>query len=196
MVLRIEVNTDDASDYIQFVARRAIPEAEVTALNDLAAMSRRVIQGDLSNTFTTRNKWVERGILFQKATLFDLESTVFSRDKFMTKQETGGTETPRTKEFLAIPARVRTNRKKRITRAKRPKALLAKSDEYFKAFTRKGVHVIFRRFKNRNRLLEVQYILKKSTTYRPRWGFETKVEKTVRRFHKRFYERALRRSLK
>ena len=106
------------------LAEYHLPFATARALTWTAKDAQTKVRGELPKRFTIRNSWVSRGIQIVPAKLHNLEAEVGSRDKFMKRQEEGGTRYPLGKH-IAIPAGVKGSKKAKIKPQDRPKALLA-----------------------------------------------------------------------
>lgn len=158
-----------------------IPFAVALALTRTAQDAQLEVRRGLRQRFTTRNNWVERGILFSSAKKDNLVATVFSRDDFMILQEKGGVKTPRGSS-IAVPADAKVNKRGIITQANRPRALLAKPNT-FRA-TISGVDGVWQRLGTRaarkaGRALKLLFVFKPSVPIRARFGFANTVRKVV-----------------
>ena len=179
------------------VQRKQVPFALAVALTQTANSARDRIKRELPQHFTLRNKWTERGIRSERATKRDLRSFVYSANEYTVKHETGGIKRPRGR-FIALPRGVRKTPGQRITKAKRPAAMVQRKRVYVSDIGKKGAKGIFKRMgRGAASITELQYVLHPgSVTIKPRWNFEKTVEQTMRKeFHKRF-EKALSNALR
>lgn len=71
-------------------ARSQVPFALAKTLTDLAKEVQTEVKREIPKNFTVRRQWIVNGIRMRSATKRNLEAAVFSRDKFMNKQEFGG----------------------------------------------------------------------------------------------------------
>lgn len=97
--------------------------ATARALTQTAVEVQTEVRKNMPGRFTIRRDWVIKGIQIERATKANLTATVFSRDKFMALQETGGVKGA-LRNYLAIPtSMVRRTPKDVIRKADRPAAL-------------------------------------------------------------------------
>lgn len=106
--------------------RFSVARALTMTARDVQAEVRR----NLPARFTLRRqRFIESGILFDRATPSNLTARIFSRDDFMGLQEYGGDKHPRGR-MLAVPTRlVKRTPKGLIAKRDRPKALGDKVEE-------------------------------------------------------------------
>lgn len=175
------------------LARRQLPFAVARALTWTARDARDEVRKQVARRFVTRSKWVERGIVFRSATKRMPVAVVGSRDWFMADHEDGATRWPFKGRHRAAPLAVRKNARQKITKAKRPKALLAKGGrrkffvQRLKTGRAKGQFAVLRRAGRDRYPLQVLYLLEAQTKIRPKFGFRKTVERTVaRRLRKNF----------
>lgn len=102
----------------------AVAKALTMTARDVQAEVKR----NMPERFTLRRQWIVSGIRMEPATKYNLESMVYSRDKFMDLQEFGGPKDPRG-HYIAIPTKlVRRTPTQMIRKADRPKALGDKAE--------------------------------------------------------------------
>ena len=120
------------------------------ALTGLAYDVRDGVRASLPNRFTIRRPWVAKGIGVAPASASTLTATVFSRDRFMEQQETGGTKSGR----LSIPvgrmaaiARTKVLPKSLWPRALRSRRIVCvhNGKVFVRRDTQDGVHYLLRR---------------------------------------------------
>lgn len=175
------------------LARTQLPFAIARALTWTAKEARDEVRKQVARRFVTRSKWVERGIQSRSATKKLPVATVGSRDWFMADHEDGAARRPLKGKHRASPLGVRKNVRQKITKAKRPKALLAKGGrrkffvQRLKSGRAAGQFAVLRRAGRDRYPLQVLYLLEKQTKIKPKFGFRKTVERTVaRRLRKNF----------
>ncbi len=123
---------DHARQVLQKVARQ-MPFAMSLALNKTANAVQQAVRDELPGRFTVRrNAWLKNTIYRNRGTDFATKSRLQAivrihpdRD-VLAKHEAGGTKVPTSGQSLAIPtANVRRNRSDIVTKANRPRALMA-----------------------------------------------------------------------
>lgn len=98
------------------------------ALTKTAADVQREVRKNMPSRFILRRQWIVQGIQIERATKQNLEAMVFSRDKFMKLQETGGQKNP-LRNYIAIPtSMVKRTKTDLITKADRPASLGDKAE--------------------------------------------------------------------
>ena len=148
------------------------------ALTGLAYDVRDGVRASLPNRFTIRRPWVAKGIGVAPASASTLTATVFSRDRFMEQQETGGTKSGR----LSIPVgrMAAIARTKVLPKSLWPRALRSRRTVFVrsgKVFERKGKQV------------GVLYLLRKRQRVRPRFGMAMQADKIVLANQSKFSQR-------
>jgi hypothetical protein len=102
--------------------------ATAKALTQTAAEVQTEVKKNMPTRFTLRRTWVVQGIRMEKATKAKLEASVFSRDKFMGRQEFGGTKNP-LRRFIAIPtSAVKRTKTDMVRKSDRPSSLGDKAE--------------------------------------------------------------------
>jgi len=112
---------------------KQLPQATAQALTRTAFDARDAVRETLPQRFTLRRPWVAQGIGAQPATPLRLVAVVYSRDRFMRLQETGGEKSGR----IAIPVgrMAQIAKTQVIPKSQWPKALRGKPG----VFVRQGV---------------------------------------------------------
>jgi len=100
-MLKLDVTADvaKATEHLSDVAAKRIPNAAAKALTRTAFDARDAVRDGLPERFNLRRPWVSRGIGVTPAKPSTRMADVWSRDRFMALQESGGTKTGK----LAIP---------------------------------------------------------------------------------------------
>jgi hypothetical protein len=110
--------------------QRQIPYAAAISLTRTAQELQDEIRKGMPSAFTLRRQWVVQGIRIKSARKDFLQAEVYSRDPFMTLQETGGTKTSIHKrvwdygEYLAIPLDARRTKSDIVQKADWPENLI------------------------------------------------------------------------
>lgn len=178
--------------------KRQIPFAMAQALNWTIEEAREELQGDLSMTFTIRNKRTEQGIRTARATKKKLGAVVGSLDDYMRRQAVGD-EKRAQKGKQGVPVQARKNPKTRLTPGKWPGAVLGKRKGAFVREGSGGVDLIMvplrprrrkagksrrrrgrRKRKSRGRL-KLMYLMKRTIQVPERWPLEETLDKVARK---------------
>ena len=134
-MLKLNVTADiaKATEHLSELAAKRIPDAAAKALTRTAFDARDAVRDGLPERFNLRRPWISRGIGVTPAKPRTLMAEVWSRDRFMALQETGGTKTGK----LAIPVgpMAQTAQTRVIPKSQWPKALRGKPG----VFVRKGM---------------------------------------------------------
>ena len=147
---------------------RQLRKAVSKALTGLAYDVRDGVRASLPNRFTIRRPWVAKGIGVAPASASTLTATVFSRDRFMEQQETGGTKSGR----LSIPVgrMAAIARTKVLPKSLWPRALRSRRN----VFVRNG-----KVFERRGRQVGVLYLLRRRQRVQARFGMAMQADRIV-----------------
>ena len=97
--------------------------ATAKALTATAVQVQGELKRNMPGRFTLRRDWIVKGIRIRPATKGNLQAFVYSRDRFMGRQETGGEKSP-LRNYLAIPTGiVKRTPKDLVKKFDRPAAL-------------------------------------------------------------------------
>jgi len=129
------MNLSVSTDIEKAIAKlKSITEAQqlkfavAKALTKTAYDVQAEVRKNMPNRFILRRQWIVQGIRVEKATKAKLEAVVYSRDKFMGIQETGGPRSP-LRNYIAIPtSMVKRTKTDLIAKSDRPKALGDKAE--------------------------------------------------------------------
>lgn len=191
--LELRDNFKEVERQLGLFERQEVPFAVVRSLTEIAVESRDVLRSVERARFTLRSQWVQRGTQARSATKASMRSEVGSVDWFMAEHEGGAVRRPRSARHIAEPRLIRTNRKRRITPAKRPRQVLKKPNVY-RAKTRRGNEAIYRRGKGR-RPPTLLYLLHEQVRIKKRPWFEKPVIATTRRRLPKIFGRNLGRGI-
>ena len=138
------------------------------ALTGLAYDVRDGVRASLPNRFTIRRPWVAKGIGVAPASASTLTATVFSRDRFMEQQETGGTKSGR----LSIPVgrMAAIARTKVLPKSLWPRALRSRRN----VFVHNG-----KVFERRGRQVGVLYLLRRRQRVQACFGMAMQADRIV-----------------
>lgn len=193
----IDVRLPEVHDRLDKLARTQIPFATALALTWTANDARDEVKAGLPDKFVIRSTWLERGIRTTPASKRNPQATVYSKDWFMVRQESGGTKTPQGK-YTALPRQIRKNRKQRITQAKWPSAIVGRKNVFIQDLPgrtdRAGIfQKVGRKGKGKPRLL---YVLdSRPMKIKPRFEFAKTVDRVVSSRWTKNFGKALAKSL-
>ncbi|WP_366655333.1 hypothetical protein [Fodinicurvata sp. EGI_FJ10296] len=179
------VITDDITRQINRLRRhqrRHVPFAMARAMTLLAREGRDAVRESLPQRFNIRRPWVIQGVRFVFATKQSLTSTVYSRDRFMVEQETGGTKT---ENVRPIPAgRLATlHRRRPIPRSLSAERMKDRSD----VFERDGML-----WQTKPGGLEPLYVLAGRLRMKKRFGMREQITELAGRRSEAVFARVLR----
>jgi hypothetical protein len=184
MEISVRSNVKEFLRYLDDVQKKQVPFALSRALNDVAIDSQEAAAQRAQEVFQNRKRWWLKqqptGIKVKFSKKSDLHAKVFTPAYFSEIQEKGGTKTPKRSGKLAIPTNA-VPKKYRTSRG--AKEMIDERSNVF--VTPKGV---FKRTGKKN--ISVLWTFARAALVKPRFGFYTVVEETVKRkFATRFYER-------
>lgn len=184
-MLTIDTDLGDLVKFLQAYSSRQVPFAMSLALTNTAQDAQLEVRRGLRSRFVLRNSFVEKGILYRKATKANLEAGVFSRDDFMILQEKGGAKEPKSGSSVAVPIEARTAKRGVVPSGKRPRALLS-TPGVFRARIG-GVDGLWQRLKRRSKArkaaghsLKLLFVFKPSVPIAPRFEFANTVRRVVK----------------
>lgn len=190
-MIEFQIDTSQVSKHFQYLAFDQMPFAMARALTRLAQDAQTEVRRGLPQRFTIRNKFVQGGIRITSANKRKLESSVYSKDDFMGRQEEGGSKRAKGQN-LAIPASSRGTTHVRkgknasgvIDRSLKPGKLTDKK-LYFKG-TVGNIYGIWKRTGQADGKgwprphLNLMYTLTPISRVKPRFNFESTVRRTAR----------------
>jgi hypothetical protein len=115
-ILTITMDSHTLKSFLTILEQKQIPFAAAKALTVTAQEAQVVVRQGLTGKFILRNKWVNTGIIYQRAEKADWPNTqaiIGSRDEFMIKQEEGGSVAPKNRRH-AIPVAARPSKNQLI----------------------------------------------------------------------------------
>jgi hypothetical protein len=186
-MVRLELTAElaKATAYLSTLAKTRVPHAAARALTSTAFDARDAVRARLPERFTIRRPWVPRGIGVTPATPRALTALVWSRDRFMALQESGGVKTGK----LSIPVgpMAALARSRVIPKSQWPGRLLRKRNVFYRAgmvFERRG-----------ERAITPLYLLRKRQRVAPRFGMAETVRSVALQAFGARIKRALLREL-
>lgn len=188
-MLKLDVTADvaKATEHLSDLAKKHIPNAAAKALTRTAFDARDAVRESLPERFNLRRPWISRGIGVTPAKPRTLMAEVWSRDRFMAAQETGGSHP----DARPIPAgRLREMARTRVI----PKSQwLDQVKNKPTVFYRAGM--LFER-RDEKRILAL-YLLRPKAQIKvpPRFGMAETVRSVALKAYYRQMERALREEL-
>ena len=158
--LDVTANVAKATEYLSDVAAKRIPDAAAKALTRTAFDARDAVRDGLPERFNLRRPWISRGVGVTPAKPRTLMAEVWSRDRFMALQETGGTKTGK----LAIPVgpMAQTAQTRVIPKSQWPGQVMAKKNVFYRA------GAVFER-RDEKRILAL-YLLRRQQKVEPRFA--------------------------
>ena len=196
--INVEANVKEVMRSLNAVQRKQIPFALAGGLTATAFDAQRAVKKNLRRKYILRNKWTEKGVRVIKANKRTLTSVVFfakSQERYMSKQQFGGTIRP-SGQHLAVPQRIRKTKRKRITPAKRPRRVLDQKNT-FKIDIGTQSHLppgIYQRF--RGGKVKMLYAFEADVTIKRSLGFDKTVQGIVNSKFEKNFSIALTRALR
>lgn len=129
MIISVQTDIERAMKQLHSITEREQFRFSVAkALTKTAVDVQKELRKNMPGRFILRRQWIVQGIQIERATKTNLTAAVFSRDKFMKLQETGGQKNP-LRNYIAIPtSMVKRTKTDLISRADRPSALGDKAE--------------------------------------------------------------------
>ena len=186
-MLKLDVTTDvaKATEYLSDLAEKHIPNAAAKALTRMAFDARDAVRDSLPQRFNLRRPWVKWGVGVTPAKPRTLMAEVWSRDRFMALQETGGTKTGTS--AIPLGPMAQKARTQVIPKSQWPAQLAQKKTVFYHA------GMLFER-RDERRILAL-YLLGKQQKAEPRFGMADTVRSVALKEYYRQMERALRKEL-
>lgn len=129
--MKISVKTDieNALKKLQSITEaKQFRFAVAKALTQTAYDVQKEVRANMPNRFILRRQWIVQGMRVERATKQNLEAMVYTKDKFMRLQESGGIKGP-LRNYLAIPtSMVKRTKTEIIRKSDRPAALGSKAE--------------------------------------------------------------------
>lgn len=203
MAMRIDVRMDvrDINRKMRaFSSEFAFATAK--ALTDTAKNAQSEIRNkELPRAFDLKNKWTQSGIRITPAKKDMPSASVYSRDWYLTDHEHGKIRFPFQGKYIAIPGRgLSIGKSGRITKAKRPNAVMRRPNVFIVTLRKSGLKAIVQRPRKKADAkagkLNVLYILKPKVNIKEKLRFEETVAEVVNKRFRRNYIRALSRAIK
>ena len=185
MEVSFETNIAEWTRYLDQKVARQVPFATARALTETAQRDPKpAAERQIRRRLDKPTPFTQKGVAYRSASKSRLVATVLIKDiqaGYLRIQERGGTTTPKGRAFL-IPVKQRRNKYGNLPR-NTVKRLLARPDTFSGKV--RGVGGIWQRMKSGKLKLLIRY--ENQTTYRPRLGFHSEMEKiAVRAFPARF----------
>ena len=186
-MLKLDVTADvaKATEYLSDLAAKRIPDAAAKALTRTAFDARDAVRDGLPERFNLRRPWISRGIGVTPAKPRTLMAEVWSRDRFMALQETGGTKAGTS--AIPLGPMAQKARTQVIPKSQWPAQLAQKKTVFYHA------GMLFER-RDERRILAL-YLLGKQQKVEPRFGMADTVRSVALKEYYRQMERALREEL-
>jgi len=186
-MLKLDVTADvaKATEHLSDLAQQHIPNAAAKALTRTAFDTRDAVRDSLPERFNLRRPWISRGIGVTPAKPRTLMAEVWSRDRFMALQETGGTKTGTS--AIPLGPMAQKARTQVIPKSQWPGQLAQKKTVFYHA------GMLFER-RDERRILAL-YLLHRQQKVEPRFGMADTVRSVALKEYYRQMERALREEL-
>lgn len=204
--MHIKIDTDFSKTLagLDNFAYKQVPYASAVALTRLAKMSQTMLRSNLSNHFTLRSKWVEKGIVVQAAQKSDWphqSAEVGSRDYFMAFHALGGIKKPKSGRNLALPQAIRQSKSDIIKKKDRPAALLRKKGKKapYLFTSRRGKRMIVVDTHGPNRVRNftrtILYTFTKQVQIKKDWPIDTSTQSFVQKNYDKVFGQELAKAL-
>lgn len=170
-MLSVKMDISAADKMIQTVAEKQLPFAFAYTLTLTANDARQEIVRTLPQKFTLRTGWWKPftyyGFNVRPAKPRWLVAEIYTRAYFMHYHEEGGIKRPAEGKTIAVPTiNVRRIKSQRITKSKRPPAMLRQAVRPGFILRTSSGPVLFRRITKRQ--MSAQYVLTKQARIQPR----------------------------
>ena len=203
MEVKLETNVKDVLKELQKINDHALPEARKQALNWMAEDARKDLLQELGRNFILRKEWYKPGSRYGLNIKFASnsrpEAVIYMRspggkDHWIEKHVTGGVKKPISGNFIAIPVKIRPDKRAVIPKGKYPRALLGKETGKKKPFIADigGTYGIYQRRGKGRRPVNLLYAFKRSVKIRKAWDFFGIAGRSVEKGFREKIERAWR----
>jgi hypothetical protein len=159
----ITVNFNGLNKILSSALKAQVPQATAKSLTQVAFDCRTVLQLHEHSDLHLTRKFIPSQTQVEMAKPTNLRSEVGLTDRvtFGVRLVDGGSRSPQTSKYIAVPISVKRNKRGGITKAQKPSALLNKPGHFLKEINGiKGIWV-----KQKSGKLELEYVLKPVTTY-------------------------------
>ncbi len=176
--------------------------ATAKALTDTAKDAQAEIRNkELPRVFDLKNRWTQSGIRITPAKKDMPSASVYSRDWYLTDHEHGKIRYPFRGKYIAIPGRgLSVAKSGRITKSKRPDAVMRRPDVFIVSLRKSGLKAIVQRPRKKAEAragkLNVLYILKPKVRIKEKLRFKDTVAEVVNKRFKRNYIRILNQAIR
>lgn len=187
------IDTTRFDSWLSTRIKRQLPFALAKGLTKTAQLAQDDVRKALPSYLTIRNTWTEKGIRIKPATKRDLTAHIYSIDKNIKLQVTGGTKRPEQGKSIGIAAsskgRIEARTKGtftgKIRKALKPRTILDDEKLYFRSNKIKGLDAIWKRTGRKDSKgwprgkLKLTYVLRPSVRIKKRFPFADIVERTA-----------------
>ncbi len=183
MGLAIDVEAVDLENFAVFLTTKALNNLAFATSLGLNRAGQFLVQNErqrIDSIFTLRNTFVKKGVSFKPSDKRQRPYPFIEfghRDAFIAQHEESGIKKPREGRSIAVPLNIRKNFRQRITKKKRPTALLSgtvggKRKAFLVFIPGLNKRVIARRKSKRAFPLDILYTLPRQVRIRPILEFE------------------------
>jgi hypothetical protein len=129
MIISVETDIERAIGQLRSITEmQQLKFAIAKALTQTAYDVQKEVRANMPGRFILRRQWIVQGIRVERATKENLTATVYTKDKFMALQESGGQKNA-LRNFVAIPtSMVKRTKTDVIAKSDRPSALGSKAE--------------------------------------------------------------------